>query len=150
MTSRELGLKIEEGAHRATAHRDLEILLHGHLVANGPQTPIVLIANDRSGRPRRLERARLLLDAAGELGAPVVGVLEADAEAALAGHAALAASVPPAPDAAQPLDALLAGAIGLQRLTLALVHAAGTNPDLIRREQEPWRRAAAALDAGGW
>ena len=57
---------------------------------------------------------------------------------------------PAAPTLPQPLDALLAGAIGLQRLTLALVHAAGTNPDLIRREQAPWRRAAAALDAGGW
>jgi fructoselysine-6-P-deglycase FrlB-like protein len=151
VTSRELGLKIEEGAHRPTAHRDLEILLHGHLVANGPQTPIVLIANDPSGRPRRLARARLLVDAAHELGAPVVGILDADAAAALSGQPALAAVVPTgAPTLPQPLDALLAGAIGLQRLTLALVHAVGTNPDLIRREQEPWRRAAAALDAGGW
>ena len=116
VTSRELGLKIEEGAHRPTAHRDLEILLHGHLVAYGHQTPIVLIANDPTGRPRRLERARLLLDAARELGTPVVGLLEAEADAALTGHPALAAVVPTGrPALPQPLDALLAGAIGLQR-----------------------------------
>ena len=109
------------------------------------------VANDRSGRPRRLERARLLLDAAASSARPSSAILEADAEAALAGHPALAAVVPTGPPTLpQPLDALLAGAIGLQRLTLALVHAAGTNPDLIRREQRPWRRAAAALDAGGW
>ena len=49
-----------------------------------------------------------------------------------------------------PLDAILAGAIALQTLTLGAVHLVGTNPDLIRREQAPWREAAAALDAGGW
>jgi hypothetical protein len=40
--------------------------------------------------------------------------------------------------------ALLAGAMAAQLLTLELVLAAGTNPDLIRREEEPYRAAAAA------
>ena len=39
---------------------------------------------------------------------------------------------------------LLAGAIALQLLTLELVYALGTNPDLIRREEEAYKAAAAA------
>ncbi len=40
--------------------------------------------------------------------------------------------------------ALFASAITLQLFTLELAHAAGTNPDLIRREQKPYRDAAEA------
>jgi len=40
------------------------------------------------------------------------------------------------------LAGLLAGAGALQILTLELAHARHTNPDLIRREQAPYRRAA--------
>jgi hypothetical protein len=50
-----------------------------------------------------------------------------------------------------PLAPLLGGAAALQTLTLALVAAVGVNPDLIRREEAPWRNAAAvAEDAGAW
>jgi glucosamine--fructose-6-phosphate aminotransferase (isomerizing) len=41
---------------------------------------------------------------------------------------------------------LLAGAIALQLLTYELVLAAGTNPDLIRREEDAYRAAAAAAN----
>ena len=41
---------------------------------------------------------------------------------------------------------LLAGAIALQLLTLELVLAAGTNPDLIRREEDAYKAAAAAAN----
>ena len=41
---------------------------------------------------------------------------------------------------------LLAGAIALQLLTLELCHALGTNPDLIRREEEAYKAAAAAAN----
>ena len=44
--------------------------------------------------------------------------------------------------------ALLTGALAAQLLTLELVHAAGTNPDLIRREEPPYRAAAEAAGAG--
>jgi hypothetical protein len=37
---------------------------------------------------------------------------------------------------------LLGSAVALQLLTLGLVHEEGVNPDLIRREQAPWREAA--------
>jgi hypothetical protein len=44
--------------------------------------------------------------------------------------------------------ALLTGALAAQLLTLELVHAAGTNPDLIRREEPLYRAAAEAAGAG--
>jgi hypothetical protein len=47
-------------------------------------------------------------------------------------------SLPPVP------AALLGGALAAQLLTLELVMAAGTNPDLIRREEEAYRAAAEA------
>ena len=43
-------------------------------------------------------------------------------------------------------SALCASAMALQLLTLELVHARGTYPDLIRREQEAWRDAAAITE----
>ena len=46
------------------------------------------------------------------------------------------------------LTRLLATAVAVQWTTLGLVDAAGTNPDLIRREQAPWRAAAAVADDG--
>ena len=45
------------------------------------------------------------------------------------------------------LAGVLAGAGALQSLTLELAHARGTNPDLIRREQAPYRRAAQAAES---
>jgi glutamine---fructose-6-phosphate transaminase (isomerizing) len=49
------------------------------------------------------------------------------------------------------LARLLWGAISLQRLTLSLAAARGVNPDLIRREEESWRRAGdVAEGAGDW
>ena len=37
-------------------------------------------------------------------------------------------------------------AAALQRLTLAMVTEAGVNPDLIRREEAPYREAAALVE----
>jgi hypothetical protein len=50
--------------------------------------------------------------------------------------------------AASAADALLAGAVALQLLTLELCHLHGTNPDRIRREDERYHRAAEAAGAG--
>lgn len=44
------------------------------------------------------------------------------------------------------LAGFLAGAGALQALTLSLAHTLGTNPDLIRREEGPYRRAARLAD----
>ncbi len=45
------------------------------------------------------------------------------------------------------LSALLQSAVALQLLTLGLVGLAGTNPDLIRREERAYREAALLGDA---
>ena len=45
-------------------------------------------------------------------------------------------------------EALLAGALGLQLLTLELCMALGTNPDLIRRDEPLYRQAAEAASVG--
>jgi hydroxyacylglutathione hydrolase len=44
---------------------------------------------------------------------------------------------------------LLAGAAALQSLTVALAAERGVNPDLIRREEEPYRRAGQVGEGGG-
>lgn len=150
-TACELALKIEEATHVPAAQRDLEILLHGHLVACGPETPIVLVALDHTARPRRLERAAQLCDAAVALRIPVVLIADEQAAQRLAHHDALIATLETGrPTLTSPLDAILSGAIALQKLTLATTHEAGTNPDLIRREQAPWREAAEILDHPTW
>ena len=51
-------------------------------------------------------------------------------------------------DLASGAEALLAGAIALQLLTVELATALDTNPDLIRREQPLYREVAEAAKAG--
>jgi hypothetical protein len=53
-----------------------------------------------------------------------------------------------AADAATRAEALLAGGVALQVLTLELCLELGTNPDLIRREQPLYRKVAEAGGAG--
>lgn len=121
ITARELALKIEEGLHVPTTPLGLEKVLHGHLPAADASTGIIVIRVDPSAAAQRDARARNVLAAVAELGMPAI-TLDALPE----GHP------------------LLAGAIALQLLTLELVHQAGTNPDLIRREQPAYKAAADA------
>jgi fructoselysine-6-P-deglycase FrlB-like protein len=121
VTARELALKIEEGVHVPTTPLGMEKILHGHLPAADGRTGLVVLRIDPTSAPHRDERAQDVRAAAAELAMPTVTI-----DGLPAGHP------------------LLAGAIALQLLTLELVHLAGTNPDLIRREEEPYRAAAAA------
>jgi hypothetical protein len=57
-------------------------------------------------------------------------------------------AVPGADGLPAAVAALLGAAVPLQLLTLELAHARGTNPDLIRREQEPYREAAGIVEGG--
>jgi hypothetical protein len=123
ITARELSLKIEEGLHVPCTPLGLEKVLHGHLPAAGATTGIVVIRVDPTAAGKRDARAEDVRRAVAELGMPTV-TLDALPE----GHP------------------LLAGAIALQLLTLELVHQAGTNPDLIRREQAPYKAAADAAN----
>ena len=121
ITARELALKIEEGLHVPVTPLGIEKVLHGHLPAADERTGIVVIRIDPSNGPQRDKRAGDVRAAAKELAMPTVTIDDLPA-----GHP------------------LLAGAIALQLLTYELVLAAGTNPDLIRREQDAYRAAAAA------
>jgi glucosamine--fructose-6-phosphate aminotransferase (isomerizing) len=124
ITARELALKLAEGTRVSTAALQLETLLHGHLAGEDAGTALVIVNTDTS--PRIARRAELAAAAVREIGMPVVELGR------------------PAPD---PVTRLLSGAAALQGLTLGLVHARAVNPDLIRREEEPYRRAGEVADA---
>jgi glucosamine--fructose-6-phosphate aminotransferase (isomerizing) len=130
VTARELALKIEEGTHVPVTPLGLEKLLHGHLPAADARTGMVLLRADPRAPERRDARAQEALRAVAELGMP----------------AATVALEPPA-GMAPVAGALLSGALAAQLLTLELVHALGTNPDLIRREEAPYAAAAAVAEA---
>jgi glucosamine--fructose-6-phosphate aminotransferase (isomerizing) len=131
VTARELALKIEEGARiPANAHR-LETVLHGHLAGcDADGTALVRIAIDARGGALQAGRGADLDAALEVIGIPAVVIGEP-------------LGLAPAESVA---EALVVGALALQLLTLELAHAAGTNPDLIRREQRPYREAAAAAE----
>lgn len=152
VNARELALKIEEGARIAATAHHLETVLHGHLAGCDPDgTRVVFLAADRGLADPYRRRLALAISAVTTLGLPT----------AVIGHADVIGSLPdaamkvelPLPDGGehQLLVGLLGTAVAVQWTTLGLVDAAGTNPDLIRRELEPWRVAATvAEDGGAW
>jgi fructoselysine-6-P-deglycase FrlB-like protein len=129
VTARELALKIEEATHVPVTPLGLEKLLHGHLPAADARTGVALLRLDPRQAERRDARAREALLAVGELDMPAVPL-----------------SAEPPPGLPPVAGTLLAGALAAQLLTLGLVTALGTNPDLIRREEEPYRAAAAVAE----
>lgn len=146
---REMALKVEEASWLPSAYRDLETFLHGHLPATDAGTALVLILADRSARKERLERARQMLAAAKVIGLRTAAIVaqeldpQLDAELTPAGRLLI-------PDDATlpaPVAALFGTATALQLLTERIARARGRNPDLIRREDDVYRRAAEA--AGG-
>lgn len=151
-TARELALKIEEGAWLPAAHRDPEMLLHGHLAATDEATGLVLVLTDRRGLADRIGRARDVLEAARRIGIRAAAILTEEASARLP------ASLTPAgrmslrePEGLQRAAAsLLAAAIPIQLLAERLARARGRNPDLIRRDEERYRSAAEAAEGAAF
>ena len=127
VTARELALKIEEGVHVPVTPLGLEKILHGHLPAADSRTGLVVLRLDRRDAERRDKRARDVVAAATQLAMPTIVIGELPET-----------SLPPVP------AALVGGALAAQLLTLELVLEAGTNPDLIRREEPAYRAAAEA------
>jgi len=118
-TARELALKIAEGARLPTLALELETVLHGQLAGHEPADALILVAiTDQPGRERLARRVAHVARAAAAIGLPVAGLFSAA------------------------YDRALAGAGALHMLTLELAHARHANPDLIRREQAPYRHAA--------
>ena len=129
--ARELALKIEEGARIPTTAHQLETLLHGHLAGcDADTTAAVRIATDSRGGDLHANRQTEVDAALAAVGIPTV---------VIGAPLGLAPSESPG-------EALISAAVGLQLLTLELAHATGTNPDLIRREQQAYRDAAAAAE----
>jgi fructoselysine-6-P-deglycase FrlB-like protein len=149
IAARELALKIEEGVRLPAAARDLETILHGHWVAVDERTAVVLLLTDRRGGGARPARAAQMLQAARAIGARTAALIVPAAAEGLPVDAISAGSadLPEAGDLPAPTASLLASAPALQLLTLELVHLAGVNPDLIRREQAPYREAAQIAEA---
>jgi fructoselysine-6-P-deglycase FrlB-like protein len=147
--ARELSLKIEEAVRVPAAMRGLETVQHGHFVPADETTSLVAIVADRRHRDRRAERAASALRAARRLGMRTALLATPDVVDAVEPELASAGTIvlPELAAAPAPVAALTATALGLQQLTLALVHEAGVNPDLIRREEEPYRDAAALTEA---
>ena len=151
ISARELALKIAEGARMPTLALELETVLHGQLAGHEASDSLILIAIDDSAHQDRLaRRATHVAQAAAAIGLPVAAMLST------AYHHLLPPELTPAgrllidlPDSTlldRRLAGLLAGAGALQALTLSLAHTRNTNPDLIRREEAPYRHAAEAAD----
>jgi hypothetical protein len=85
-----------------------------------------------------------MLQAARAIGARTAALVVPSAATGLPVDAISAGSVdlPEAEELPPTTASLLASAPSLQLLTLELVHLAGVNPDLIRREEAPYREAA--------
>jgi fructoselysine-6-P-deglycase FrlB-like protein len=146
-TARELALKIAEGARLPTIALELETVLHGQLAACKPADALIVVAiTDQPGRERLTRRAAHTARAAAAIGLPVAGLFSGACDRALAadltpaGRLVIEPADPSLVD--RRLAGLLAGAGALQTLTLELAHARHVNPDLIRRDQAPYRHAA--------
>lgn len=152
VTARELALKIAEGARLPTIPLELETVLHGQLAGQEAADGLVLVALDgRAGPERVARRAAHVARAAAAIGIPVAALLSDAYDRALPAELTPAGRLVVALPDPGPLAALLAGAGLLQALTLQLAHARGANPDLIRREEAPYRAAAAAAEgASDW
>lgn len=148
ITADELVLKVEEGLHLPSAARELETFGHGHLPACDERTGLVVIATEHRGRARRTDRGRLLLRASRHVGMPCAAILVPAVEGSWGRELTNAGRItlPHAAKLTPTTSALTASAMALQLLTLELVHDRGTYPDLIRREEAPWREAAAILE----
>jgi glucosamine--fructose-6-phosphate aminotransferase (isomerizing) len=147
ITARELALKIAEGARLPTIALELETVLHGQLAAHEPADALIVVAiTDQPGRERLARRAAHAARAAAAIGLPVAGLVSGAYDRALAAELTPAGRLVIEPADPSLVDrrlaGLLAGAGALQMLTLELAHARHANPDLIRREQAPYRHAA--------
>ena len=142
----ELALKIAEGARMPTTAHHLETLLHGHLAGcDADATSLVLLALDPRPGTRRDRRLALVAKAARTIGIPTVALAPGSLLAPLPSDVH---GVALEPSSEEPLlTSLVQSAVAVQLLTLGIVGVAGTNPDLIRREERAYREAAVIGDA---
>ncbi len=144
-TARELALKVAEGAWVPTAVLGVEDTLHGHLVAHDANSALVVVVTGGRSADRAAEGAHELLTAARRIGLQTAAIVSEGLEGAILSEDVTAGKlVIPHAALPEPVTSLLGGAVALQLLTIGLVRARKTNPDLLRREQAPYREAVAA------
>jgi glutamine---fructose-6-phosphate transaminase (isomerizing) len=139
ISAREFALKAAEGARFPSTALELENVLHGHLVGHDNRSALVIFATEPAEAVAS-QRAGQVLTAAARIGLAIGAIASADLSADLG--SAVLASVQAPPGVPRLLGRLLGGAIALQLVTIELARARGVNPDLLRREEEPYREAA--------
>lgn len=113
-TAQEAALKLREGTFVAAEAYHTEQLLHGHLAAIDEGVRAVVL----EGEGRAGERARDAVRALGELGCPTELLPQAEG-----------------------WERPILGILPFHLLVLALAERRGVNPDRIRWDEEPWKRA---------
>lgn len=146
-TARELALKVAEGARLPTSALGVEDTLHGHLAGHDHDSALVAIATGGADARSSADRVAEVLRSAQHIGVQTAAIVSAGLSAAVDPGSASAGLVV-LPDAAgaglaSTWTSLLGGALALQHLTVGMVHERGVNPDLIRREEQPYREAVA-------
>lgn len=143
-TARELALKVAEGAWVPTTMLGVEDTLHGHLVGHDAGSALVVVATGGPHPDRAAQIAHELLTAARRIGLRTAAIVGADLRNTIRDEDVSAGKlVIPTAELPETATALLGGAVALQLLTLGVVHARGTNPDFIRRDQQAYREAVA-------
>jgi fructoselysine-6-P-deglycase FrlB-like protein len=149
ISAREMALKVEEAVRVPSVGYELETVLHGHLAAHHRRDGLVFFVTDPTASARVAHRAGHVAQAAGRIGMPVAAIVSRDAAANLPDQIRSVPRVvlPPWNDVPKLAAALVGSALVLQMMTMALVEEAGVNPDLIRREEKPYREAAAVAES---
>jgi glucosamine--fructose-6-phosphate aminotransferase (isomerizing) len=133
VTAYEGTLKLLETSYVAAAGWELEQVLHGPLAAVRPDTLMIIIAPAGPST----ERAVQLMQALEQIGVvPVVLAGEGNAKRFGSAHRLVLADVP---EVLSPLPCV----VPLQLFSYFLAVGHGLNPDLIHRDEEPYRLAAA-------
>jgi glucosamine 6-phosphate synthetase-like amidotransferase/phosphosugar isomerase protein len=148
ISAREMALKVEEAVRVPSVGYELETVLHGHLAAHHRRDGLTFFVTDPAATPRVARRAGHVAQAASRVGMPVVAVVSRDAAANLPDEIRSVPRVvlPPWKDVPKLAGALAGSALVLQMMTVAIVQEAGVNPDLIRREEKPYREAASVAE----
>ncbi|WP_433336109.1 SIS domain-containing protein [Spirillospora sp. CA-294931] len=137
--ARELALDVAEAAWIPSAVFGVEDFLHGHMVGHDEASGLAVLC---TGGPRPRDAAATaerLLRAADRIGIKATLIVTE----ALGSRVDAPANrlTLPATDLPDTVVRLLGGALALQSLTMALVGAKGTNPDLLRRHEPGYREA---------
>ena len=148
VAARELALKIDEGAWLPASAYELEEILHGHLVAHGERSALLVLVT-ASEADAYVSRTVSLLRTARRIGLATALIANAELAREIDRELTTAGRIVVVPGGAIPTSpaSLIASGVALQRLTLALAHRLDRNPDLLRRDSVEYREARKLADS---